>query len=66
MATGGSISINGNSSVRRTCTLNMMVEDIFDAEISNVRNLISIGRKIFLEIGISNNTGRYEEEYPIL
>lgn len=65
-ATGGSISVNGNSSVRRTCTLTMMATSLEEVAISNVKNLISIGRKIFLEIGISNNTGEYEDEYPII
>ena len=65
-ATEGSISVNGNSSVRRTCTLTMMATSLEEVAISNVKNLISIGRKIFLEIGISNNTGEYEDEYPII
>lgn len=66
IATGGSININGNSSVRRTCSLSMMVKEVKDAAITDIKNIISIGKKIFLEIGISNNTGKYEEEYPIL
>ena len=66
MATGGSININGDSSVRRTCTLNMTIKNIEDAKISDAKNLISIGRKIFLEIGLSNHTGLYEDEYPIV
>ena len=66
IATGGSISINGNSSVRRTCNLSMIVKKTEDTSIEDVNNLISIGRKLYLEIGISNNTGRYEEEYPIV
>ena len=66
MATGGSISINGNSSLRRTCTLPMTIKDIGDTKIEDIKNLISIGRKIFLEVGISNNTGEYENEYPII
>ena len=44
----------------------MMATSLEEVAISNVKNLISIGRKIFLEIGISNNTGEYEDEYPII
>ena len=66
MATGGSISINGNSSVRRTCSLTMSITDEENAAISSVKNLISIGKKIFLEIGILNRTDKYKEAYPII
>lgn len=66
IATGGSISINGSSAVRRTCSLNMTVKDVSTGKITDTKNLISINKKIFLEIGITNRTGRYEKEYPII
>jgi len=65
MATGGSISINGNSAVRRTCSLNMVIIDPKDYAITKTSNLISIGKKVYLEVGISNNTNRYTD-YPII
>lgn len=65
IATGGSISINGNSSIRRTCTLTMSIIDEKNAEITNINNLISIGRKVFIEVGIKNKTNQYKD-YPIL
>lgn len=65
MATGGTISLNGNSSLRRTCSLSMTIQDYEHSNITNVNNLISINKKIFLEIGRVNNTNKYSE-YPIL
>lgn len=47
IATGGSISLNGNSSVRRTCSLTMAVKSISDGAISDTKNLISINKKYF-------------------
>jgi len=65
MATGGSISLNGNSAVRRTCSLTMSIKGE-EFAISSSKNLISIGRKVFLEIGIKNQTNQYKDEYPII
>ena len=64
MATSGSVSINGKSAVRRTCTLSMTV-DSNNSSITNVNNLISINKKVYLEIGIKNITNQYLD-YPIL
>ena len=66
IATGGSLSLNGSSAVRRTCSLNMTVKSVSDGAISDVNNLISINKKIFLEVGIVNKTGKYMDEYPII
>lgn len=60
----GSISKDGASSVRRTCSLSCSV----DGESYNVDSLdmlFSINKKIFIEIGIKNETDQYLE-YPIL
>ena len=62
--TGGNISINGDSSVRRTCNLNTYVED----EVYNydtINSLFSLNKKVEIEIGIQNITTEYEN-YPIL
>lgn len=66
IATGGSVSLNGNSAVRRTCSLTMTVKEVSDGAISDTKNIISINKKIFLEIGIKNKTGKYTKEYPII
>lgn len=65
IATGGTISINGSSSVRRTCTLSMTVKDVSTGKITDAKNLISLNKKVYIEIGIKNRTGKYTE-YPIL
>ena len=60
----GSISKDGNSSVRRSCSLSCSV----DGGVYNIDNIemdFSLNKKIFIEIGIENNTNKYLE-YPIL
>ena len=60
----GSINKDGASSVRRTCSLSCSV----DGESYNVDSLdmlFSLNKKIFIEIGIKNETDQYSE-YPIL
>lgn len=59
-ATSGSININGDSSVRRTCNLTVVADGIIN-NVKNVNNLISINKKISLEIGIKNITQKYIE-----
>lgn len=66
VATSGSVSINGNSSVRRTMNLNMAVKSISDGKITDAKNLISINKKVFVEVGIENKTNKWKEEYPII
>lgn len=61
LITGGSESLNGNSAVRRTCNLSMIVKDNMYS-ITDVNNLISINKKIFLEVGIENRTNQYLDE----
>ena len=65
MATGGSLSINGDSSVRRTCSLSMIVKDEEYAHITNINNLFSLNKKFYLEVGYENRTDKYKE-YPVI
>lgn len=63
----GSISINGDSSVRRTANLNVKIlhDDIL---YDNTDSLFAINKKVFLEIGLKNNyihVGQYTN-YPII
>lgn len=62
--TGGSINLDGNSSIRRTCNLTM-VADEYENDLTNVNSLISINKKVELEIGFLNTTGQYLK-YDIL
>lgn len=60
----GNISKDGNSAIRRTCSLTCAV----DGNSYNVENMdmdFTLNRKIFIEIGIKNDS-EYYPEYPIL
>ena len=60
----GSISKDGNSTIRRSCNLSCSI----DGGIYNVDSMemdFSLNKKVFIEIGIKNTTNRYTE-YPIL
>ena len=65
MTTGGSINVDGKSAMRRTCNLSMYVPNENIANITNINNLFSINRKIFLEIGFKNTTTQYTQ-YDII
>jgi hypothetical protein len=54
-ATGGNISLNNNSAVRRTASLSL-VADESTYKITDVKNLISISRRIQIEVGYENPT----------
>lgn len=63
-ATGGSISVNGASSIRRQGNLTMVAsEEIYN--ITNIDNLLSINKRVAIEIGFKNIWNRYSE-YPII
>lgn len=62
---GGSINLDGKSSLRRTCNLTMLVDNDINVNVTSINNLISINKKIQLSIGIVNTTERYKE-YPII
>lgn len=56
--TGGTLNLDGNSAVRRTCNLSMVVTD-YENDLTNINNLLSINKKIELEIGFLNTTTYY-------
>ena len=60
----GTLNINGNSSLRRTCNLTMLISEE-EANITSVKNLLSINKKIKLEIGLKNLTAQYTD-YDII
>lgn len=51
---GSSININGNSAIRRTCNLTFLADE-YDNDLTNVNNLLSINKRIKIEVGIENN-----------
>ena len=62
--TGGSINVSGKSSVRRTGSLSLEADDkIYN--IKDVNNIISINKKIAIEVGFTNTTSHYNE-YDII
>lgn len=63
-ATGGSISVNGASSIRRQGNLTMIAsEETYN--ITNIDNLLSINKRVAIEIGFKNIWDSYSE-YPII
>jgi len=60
MVTGGTLNLDGKSSVRRTGSLSVVIKDKQDAKITNINNLFSINKKIYLEIGYKNTTSQYK------
>lgn len=60
LVSSGSVSIQNNSSTRRTCSLSFeVVDDSFD--INSVDNNISINKKISIKIGVSNSVKELEK-----
>ena len=57
-ATGGTISLNGSSAIRRTCSLTLVATES-DTGYENTDNLISINKKVQIEIGVKNLYERY-------
>lgn len=62
--TGGSMTLDGSSAVRRTCTMTTAV-DATSYDIEDADEDFAIDKKIYLEIGIVNYTREYPE-YPVL
>ena len=60
----GSITIDGKSSMRRTLSLNLLADQT-NNQIKNVNNLLSINKKIFVQIGIKNTLNKYTD-YDII
>lgn len=63
-ATGGSISVNGASSIRRQGNL-IMVASEETYNITNIDNLLSINKRVAIEIGFKNIWNNYLQ-YPII
>lgn len=65
LTTTGSISISGNSSVRRTCSLTLLITDD-NYDITNSNNQISINKKIRIYTGYTNNLSEYSHYGDII
>ena len=65
LITGGNGNLDGQSAMRRSANLTIQITNEELANVTNVNNLFSINKKIYLEIGYKNPTEKYTE-YPII
>lgn len=57
--TGGSISFDGSSAMRRTGNINFIADE-YENNLTTTKNLLSINKKVELLIGFKNNTNKYQ------
>lgn len=57
---GGSINVNGASALRRTCSFTMFA-DASTNDLTNIDNIISLNKKIKIEIGYKNLVKGYQK-----
>ena len=62
--TGGNINLDGKSAIRRTGNISVYVEERTN-DLTDIKHLFSINKKIKIEIGFLNTTSKYPE-YNIL
>ena len=58
----GTLSVNGDSSVRRTCNMSIQITNSDDLY-KNADSLFTINKKVFIEIGIKNNLAHLGANY---
>ena len=61
VTSGGTLNINGDSTVRRSCTINIIATDK-NRNVMQTNNLLSINKKVKIEVGYTNKTDKYQEE----
>ena len=59
--TGGNISLDGRSAIRRTISISVYVDNSDIIGVTDIDNLFSINKKMKLEIGYVNTTDRYKQ-----
>ena len=64
VTSGGTLNINGDSTVRRSCTINIIATDK-NRNVMQTNSLLSINKKVKIEVGYTNKTDKYQEE-PII
>ena len=62
IATAGTLNLNGDSSIRRTCNLTLGVEEKKN-NFDEIKNKISLNRKVGLEIGYTQPFANFYNEY---
>ena len=64
LVSGGSINIDGKSSVRRTANISVILsEGMYD--IISISNLLSLNKKVKINIGLKNTFSQYQD-FPII
>lgn len=63
-ATGGSVSVNGSSAIRRSGSLSMIADES-NYRITELSNIIYMNKKVSVEVGFNNNLNQYSE-YDII
>ena len=63
-ATGGNLSLDGSSSMRRTGNISL-VADPYQSDLTDTKHLLSINKKVEVLIGFINTTDQYKN-YPII
>ena len=61
IVTGGNINLDGKSNMRRSCNLSVYVDTNFQTNVTDIDNLFSLNKKMYLEIGYKNITDKYKE-----
>lgn len=61
IVTGGNINLDGKSNMRRSCNLSVYVDTNFKTNVTDIDNLFSLNKKMYLEIGYKNITNKYKE-----
>ena len=60
---GGSINVDGTSAMRRTASIQLIADET-NNNLTNIDNIISLNKKVELQIGIKNITNKYIQ-YPM-
>jgi len=58
ITTAGNLTIDGKSAVRRTCNLTVVATEN-ENDLTDIDNLFSLNKKIFIEVGLKNFTNYY-------
>ena len=65
LVSSGNININGDSAIRRTASLNLIIKEKTAAGMAKFKSLIALNKKVKLEIGYKNTTPYYTQ-YPVI
>ena len=65
LVSSGNININGDSAIRRTASLNLIIKEKTATGMAKFKSLIALNKKVKLEIGYKNTTPYYTQ-YPVI